>query len=437
MCIEQGLHRKSSAKIDCIQEQLQRRVFWHCYVIDRYSSTTLGRPFAIADHEITVPFPVGVDDDVLYSFNGPLDEVQTAQDSNEMSVFIFYVGLRQITSQMHEFFNRASKPSSSVTSPLLVNGQIHVKLHKFLEDLSLWKNSAPKFTEPTCLYHRPEWRDFMYERYRLLLLRAAIDAAPKHNGLPSKELIEMMSDTSTELIFLYSNMFENGQITYTRSYFQMLFTGGLSLMFSIAAMGHFGEFRLEGRPTEALQICERILVQMSLQLQDSGYYTAIFEALHRETIRGSSFVYQQFLTSSVPTRLGSPSVLEPSQPQQVRNVSHSNAPFIVPHAEQPSQKSLHDHEEPQSHDAFAQNMQVQDIGINNSNAYVPSFQSFNEYDSGAAIFPPSDIAMLHWGGFSDDWLSMEAGLGEYAYGDPNSNWSIWDQLQLDMNGYQV
>lgn len=34
--------------------QMQRRVFWACYINDRHSSAMLGRPMAIQDAQITI-----------------------------------------------------------------------------------------------------------------------------------------------------------------------------------------------------------------------------------------------------------------------------------------------------------------------------------------------------------------------------------------------
>lgn len=408
-------------------------------MIDRYSSTTLGRPFAIAEHEISVPFPAQVNDDELYYFNGTLDEIEETQGLNDMSVFVFYVRMRQITSRMHDFFTRAGKTNSPRSSSLLLNGQIHLELHKFLNELSDWRRSAPDLPEPTCLYYRPEWWDFMHERYRLLLVRAAIDAAPKQNGLPSKDLVDMIANSSTDVIFLYSSMFEKGQITYTRSYFQMLFTAGLSLMFSISAMGHFGEFKLQGRVKDALRTCEEVLMQISHQLQDSSYYTAIFEALHRETMR-SVLVYQQFLTSSAPTRRGSHTGLESSQlhipDDDLQNVNS----HFPPHQAAPSDQT-HAHELSNSQDditfaASRSGNQAIETGQNLdvNPYYVPTFPLFDQYESNMGSLAPSENTTLQWGRFSDDWITMEAGLGEYAYGDPYGNSDLWDQLQMNVYG---
>lgn len=53
MCIESNFH-KSSRNLDPMAEQMRRRVFWACYIADRHSSSVLGRPLALQDHDILV-----------------------------------------------------------------------------------------------------------------------------------------------------------------------------------------------------------------------------------------------------------------------------------------------------------------------------------------------------------------------------------------------
>ncbi|OQD84305.1 hypothetical protein PENANT_c013G08125 [Penicillium antarcticum] len=72
MFIEQNLHKPPliSQNISLLQEQLQRRVFWESYMIDRYSSITLDRPFAVTDKAIQIGSPANANDDELESAEG-------------------------------------------------------------------------------------------------------------------------------------------------------------------------------------------------------------------------------------------------------------------------------------------------------------------------------------------------------------------------------
>lgn len=62
LCVELELHLFPRIPVLTITEQHQRLIFWECYVMDRHASSTLGRPFAISDDNITVDLPVRFDD---------------------------------------------------------------------------------------------------------------------------------------------------------------------------------------------------------------------------------------------------------------------------------------------------------------------------------------------------------------------------------------
>lgn len=53
-CIKSGYHRLSSQEMAPMEDQMQRRVFWTAYILDRQASITVGRPFSIADGDISL-----------------------------------------------------------------------------------------------------------------------------------------------------------------------------------------------------------------------------------------------------------------------------------------------------------------------------------------------------------------------------------------------
>lgn len=54
LCIDLGLHRHQSHLRPSLQSELEKRLFWSCYYLDREVSIALGRPMAISDHDIDV-----------------------------------------------------------------------------------------------------------------------------------------------------------------------------------------------------------------------------------------------------------------------------------------------------------------------------------------------------------------------------------------------
>lgn len=54
ICVQLGYHKARSKPLDPVTEQRRRRLFWCCYVQERFAACGLGRPIAIADSDITV-----------------------------------------------------------------------------------------------------------------------------------------------------------------------------------------------------------------------------------------------------------------------------------------------------------------------------------------------------------------------------------------------
>jgi hypothetical protein len=46
-CIELGYHTVPSRPVNALKEQIERRIFWDCYILDRICSSTLGKPLHI------------------------------------------------------------------------------------------------------------------------------------------------------------------------------------------------------------------------------------------------------------------------------------------------------------------------------------------------------------------------------------------------------
>lgn len=54
LCIMLGLHRKDTSSGIGLGSELDKRLFWAVYSLDRHASISMGRPPAISDHDIDV-----------------------------------------------------------------------------------------------------------------------------------------------------------------------------------------------------------------------------------------------------------------------------------------------------------------------------------------------------------------------------------------------
>lgn len=419
LCIEQGLHKPplGTSNHSLLEEQLQRRVFWECYMIDRYSSITLNRPCALADKYVQIAFPADAnDEDVeaadasgafpdLDSFCDASSRLSRSQCTNtEMSVFFACLRLRQITSCIHAKFGHKDD-STSMPNDTTDTGAIYADLEELLSELHQWRSLTPVFNSPRSLYEMQDWYSLLYSRERLQLVRKAIDLVPKRNGIPPQDLLLLCLECAVGTISAFWKLFEPKKVTFTRSYFQTLFTAGLSIMYCMSAVGGIEPTSMK-TATEAVATCEYILKQMVIELTDAKRYVSVYEALRRYVIRK----YSRDLQTDMP-------------PQEPGIPSTSNL-WAQPSAEVPALQVPY----AESNGIGTIDTEIPPVGGQEPNeAHV--HQALGDLPILAAELgdiPPihaayiySDPPISEGGGLSWDHVlwNMEAGLNEYAYGD--------------------
>ncbi|KLU92988.1 hypothetical protein MAPG_11931 [Magnaporthiopsis poae ATCC 64411] len=321
LCVEQGLHSGDGEDpADPLLNQKRRRVFWQAYLMDRYSSTTLDRPFAIDDGDIEVGFPADAnDEDVALMGVGPgamatsplgARAVAVAADEpSETSVFLFCVRLRQVSSRIHAELSRLRQDAVVHSQPHLAVGRIYTSLNRLLQDLRAWRESAPlpltataaspTQRQPRCLYESQEWFDLLHTREKMSLLRRAIDLIPKTNGPSLPHILSLFLRTALETIDHYVAMSRRRVFAvHTRSYFHMMFVSGVSAMYCVAASLACPGADMDAAPgpelglgqdvttvARGMRVCEEVLVVMSEQLPGASAYVTVFGALRRHITR--------------------------------------------------------------------------------------------------------------------------------------------------------
>lgn len=422
ICIEQGLHKSNppSRKVGLLEEQLERRVFWECYMIDRYSSITLGRPFAIGDKYIQIGFPVGANDEEiesaeasgafpdLDSFGSMSSLTSNPKRTTEMSVFFACLRLRQITSQIHfEFGDKAIR--RDMQNAATARGVVYSSLDRLLKELQQWRSSTPVFENPSNLYQMQEWYELLCLRERLLLVRKAIDTVPKRDNIPPRDLLSLCLECASGAITGFCRLFELKKITFTRSYFQMLFTAGLSVMFCLSVVSDFDQSVIRGG-TDAVIMGETALKKMSEDLLDAKSYVAVYEALRRYVIgKYSRQLQAKSLTNGHPP-LG-PNI-EPSRSTVLGQTVDPKLWHGQYYGQPPLAESGGLAGDGNSY--LSQHAQSSLYSQFTESAFISN--GVDDIYGDAAM---SEGSILSWDIFQDNALwSMEAGLNEYAYGDP-------------------
>ncbi|KAJ3546092.1 hypothetical protein NM208_g2186 [Fusarium decemcellulare] len=160
ICIENNFHKKAVKRCDLMTEQMQRRVFWACYISDRHSSSVLNVPMAIQDEDITAEFPIDADDDLIESGN---IDAQLLRGMSEVSAQLRQIRLRKITSMIGTRLYRTTANRSHCDLRNTVDGILH--------NLQMWHDEFPVLAEPRNIYEHVHWRDLNYYRERLKCFR--------------------------------------------------------------------------------------------------------------------------------------------------------------------------------------------------------------------------------------------------------------------------
>lgn len=284
-CVEWHLHAQAPKTFDLLTQQHHRRIFWECYILDRYSSGILGRPFAISELDISVPLPIDVDDEMLATSSAPsLDLVPPNTDSNptELSMFIHCIRLRQISSRIHTQFYTGQGLQPRFDSV----GHAYTCFSRFRAELDIWRSTAPLFRHPRSLYEQPEWHDFLHEKDLMILARGAMQNLSLHCA-PHGIMVEVVMpcyDAASRVIELYVALMDKGAITWTRSYFQVLFTAGLTVIYCVSLEL---EMRIEADrdPLRILDLCYTTLDFFREKMPDAGSFAVVFGLLRDEFIR--------------------------------------------------------------------------------------------------------------------------------------------------------
>jgi hypothetical protein len=427
LCIELGLHSNPNIRGDLLQTQLRRRVFWQFYLIDRYSSTTLDRPFLIDDNDISTKFPVEASDEELEAANSQVQSLDSFEFKrepdiqNEMTVFFVSVRLRQVSSHIQTEFSKLRRRIFSSPSKHLLAGHIHVVMNKLLKELQDWRNRTPIIQEPSCLYETQEWYDLLIARERLSVLRRAIDLVPKVNGSPPKEILTVFLKSALGTIERYHDLWrlKSEMITHTRSYFHMLFTAGLSVMYCTSVSKKIAAEDLRAS-YEGLLRCQELLNSVARQLPDAHNYVSVFEALLRDV--------SQRLWPNVrdaPMNLPADTTLAaPNASNDLGNFADNDFPQNMVSGPLPA--DLDDMSD------FATNRQFFDQGLQSDQSILDPVNQFTAPLQAENDINPDyhDGTGINWALMNYDSLwNMESALGQYVYGDP-SNTGVWEGLEF-------
>lgn len=390
--------------------------------------------------------PVEISEEELASLPiAHLDQATLAVHSipNEASVFRFVVRLRRAITRISTFFYSSNGhlqqqyPRWSVSDA----GQVRLSLNRFLKELQKIRESAPVFPNPQSLYERPEWYDYLVEKDKLTLIRGAMARMPVEGLHPPRSLLDMALESAIRVIERYHSLFSKGQITWTRSYFQILFTSGLSIMYVLSILKQVPSDLSDPafmftKASGALNIASEMMQKFVTEMPDSHKFAMVFAVLVRQYTGADTGTHAR------PSRATTP-------PLQGQHVNKQRADNVAVNAETPGTAGrLHTSMHPP---ALDQGVRSSHLLIDQSLNTVDTDQQMHQHDTlPGGVLPemmPSIMQPMQQDydfalelGLDDfhNWSlhphndsilgQVEAGLGEYAWGMPpdDSLWNQWD-----------
>jgi hypothetical protein len=419
-CVELGLHRKPLTERNRHNQALHTRIFWDCYVHDRYSSATLGRPYAIDDGDIEVDPP---DFEYLTPSARPV--------SGKLTSFGFLVGLRRITSRMHtEFLAFKHVQHLPTHASVTIAGRIYTQLQAFLSELQDWRLRGPSSSIPRSLFERVEWFDFVVEKDWLALIRDAISQLLAAKVHIFRELYQQCLQSSVKVIDTYAAMFQRGYITWTRSYFQIIFNAGLSIMYCLSSLGA-GALREDSvdhfvgaKAAEAsLKSCKLVLSAFEREMPDTRAFVLVFEAL-RQRFSGAKSASQPNTRAETPNEQVSDP--DPALPQSGYHVASGDP--------QSSLETSFYRAAPSSQVHFnGTTLATDPVTLRDAEVLegTAGSQALLQ-DDFLTSFPFQEFDMYDGNLFDNDILEhMQTGLGQYAWGNLLDTNSVWNQWSAD------
>ncbi|KAH8888145.1 hypothetical protein GQ53DRAFT_826702 [Thozetella sp. PMI_491] len=136
LCVELGLHRRKKPNAEStLKSELEKRLFWACYYLDRDLAMALGRPPCISDHDIDAELPLDLDEEcedpsVIKRMR---PSTAPASPATSLTCFIHTVRLKRIKSRVRYKLYRVD------TIP---NDACH-EIELALESLNSWKEAIP------------------------------------------------------------------------------------------------------------------------------------------------------------------------------------------------------------------------------------------------------------------------------------------------------
>ncbi|OJJ50349.1 hypothetical protein ASPZODRAFT_58113 [Penicilliopsis zonata CBS 506.65] len=307
-CVELGYHRnpqRFKAKPNHLQMEMQRRVFWMAYNLDRCAAITLGRPFGIADKDIDVDLPLDIDDEMITA-TCLITVPRSLPESppTVMSAAIHTTHLRRIWSRIQDQIY-------SVNTPINMHHYTDELLPSFKKELDGWLECVPSTRPPSSgvlsTFSTAEWFQLAYNHSILLLYRRAL--VNDRQGKSTANYMECCQ-AARDICLLYRKLFLNSPVSYTWGVLHILFLAGLTYLHCVITSPGVREAVRQDEVSSTCTACTIVLVIMAERWKAAAPYRDTFEMLANATM--SMLVRASTSTAaSTPNQCGYGPILVP------------------------------------------------------------------------------------------------------------------------------
>ncbi|KUJ06828.1 uncharacterized protein LY89DRAFT_678409 [Mollisia scopiformis] len=186
-----GIHRerRPSSTSDLLEIEMQKRVFWGAYVMDKYLSSSLGRPQLIQDEDIDQELPLLVEDENLSS--GFL-QTTSKEAQVPMRGAIYQIKLSKIMSQiMRELYSVQRHP---LEVRFAAASQLNLALRTWRGEIAHFLDLDPSLLSP--LYMRQNMALRLSYSHALILLHRPflLDTFDSHLDISLPVLLEKLEE---------------------------------------------------------------------------------------------------------------------------------------------------------------------------------------------------------------------------------------------------
>ncbi|KAF7592544.1 hypothetical protein BBP40_012768 [Aspergillus hancockii] len=285
--VELGMHRRFKSSGSRIQDpyriEVQRRVFWSAYVLDRAISLTLGRPFALSESEVDVDLPVDIDDDIVDAeiiHRSQQHVLHGARPSN-LSSFVHLCRLRKLESRIKQRLYSAGSPAA--TTPDTSYDDI---IDSFHNDLVDWLQNVPVHCSQAqlgpnyCLYSTQEFFRIQYSKALRMLLQHRITQLSTYREDSSKKYLALSARAAGDICHYYKTLHQRRPLGWNLLALHSIFTAGLTLLYCIwMDKDHPNLARIEN-----VRSCSNVLFAISERWPTARRFRDIFEILAQRMI---------------------------------------------------------------------------------------------------------------------------------------------------------